>query len=211
MEIVKTQLIAADQINHDANAQAYSQANNMDKRIPALPKDVPPGYFYRDGMHRHKISQPATGMVPVLHLSDNQCVRQGLPLRSVRFQYIDCPQFLNPVSSCLFSEKEEKKTQWLIIYYFHFQMFTNVKGIRLINGPTMGCQQVVTTINKLFMKNTAKVEVLVSPDYSSENHNHRELVRWMVDVLQPLVLKKQLASRKIVLKSLAEIPPIYLS
>jgi hypothetical protein len=61
------------------------------------------------------------------------------------------------------------------------------------------------------MKNTVKVEVLVSPDYSSEKHSHRELLSWLVNILQPVVLKKQLACRKIVLKSLAEIPPIYLS
>jgi hypothetical protein len=45
MKVIEAQLVAVDKIDHDTNAHAYGQPEDMDKRVPPLSKDVAPGYF----------------------------------------------------------------------------------------------------------------------------------------------------------------------
>jgi len=54
VKIIEAQLVAADKIDHDTNADADGQPKDMDQRIPPLPEDIAPGYFHRDGIHRHR-------------------------------------------------------------------------------------------------------------------------------------------------------------
>lgn len=61
------------------------------------------------------------------------------------------------------------------------------------------------------MKNSNKLEVLLTPKYSSEKNAHKELLSWLVNILQPVILQKQVAARKLFLKTLINTPPIYLS
>ena len=61
------------------------------------------------------------------------------------------------------------------------------------------------------MKNTNKVEVLISPNYSPENRAHKELLSWLVNILQPVILHRHIIAKKIFLKTLINTPPIYLS
>jgi hypothetical protein len=66
-------------------------------------------------------------------------------------------------------------------------------------------------VKKLIMKNSNKLEVLLTPKYSSENKAHKELLSWLVNILQPVILQKQVVARKLFLKTLINTPAIYLS
>lgn len=61
------------------------------------------------------------------------------------------------------------------------------------------------------MKNSNKMEFILSPKFTFEKKGHKELLSWLINVLQPVVLQKQLTSRKLFLKELVNTPPIYLS
>lgn len=61
------------------------------------------------------------------------------------------------------------------------------------------------------MKNSNKMEVLLSQKYLFESHTHKELLSWLVNILQPVILQKQIISKKFFLKTLVNTPPIYLS
>src|ERR1700748_3292146 len=54
VKTVEAQFVPADKIDHDTNADADGQPKDMDQRIPPLPEEIAPGYFHRDGMHRHR-------------------------------------------------------------------------------------------------------------------------------------------------------------
>jgi len=60
------------------------------------------------------------------------------------------------------------------------------------------------------MKNSNKVEVLLSQKYLFQRHTQKALLSWLV-ILQPLIQQKQVVSKKLFLKSLVNTPPIYLS
>jgi len=61
------------------------------------------------------------------------------------------------------------------------------------------------------MKNANKVEILLSPKYSFENYSDKELLSWLVNTIQPVILQKQVGTKKLFLKTLVNTPPIYLS
>jgi hypothetical protein len=54
VKIIEAQLVPADKKDHDTDADADGQPKDMDQRIPPLTEDISPGYFHRDGIHRHR-------------------------------------------------------------------------------------------------------------------------------------------------------------
>ncbi len=54
VKIIEAQLIPANKIDHDTNADANGKPKHMDQRIPPLPEDIAPGHFQRDGICRHR-------------------------------------------------------------------------------------------------------------------------------------------------------------
>jgi hypothetical protein len=61
------------------------------------------------------------------------------------------------------------------------------------------------------MKNNKKVEVILFSKYSFADARQKELVRWIGTTLQSAIVRQQDITKKLFLRTLKDVPAIYMS
>ncbi len=61
------------------------------------------------------------------------------------------------------------------------------------------------------MKHQNQIEVILFTQYSFKDERQRNLVRWLGTTLQPAIARQQAKTKKILLNTLKDTPPLYMS